>query len=80
MGGEEFVLLLPSTSIQSALIFAEKIREIVEKISFTRNFNVTISIGATEVTQDDTQDSLIIRADEALYESKRTGRNKVTFK
>ena len=79
-GGEEFVLLLPSTTIQSALIFAEKIREIVEKISFTRNFNITISIGASEVTQGDTQDSLIIRADEALYESKRTGRNKVTSK
>lgn len=79
-GGEEFVLLLPSTTIQSALIFAEKIREIVEKISFTRNFNVTISIGATEVTQADTQDSLIIRSDEALYESKKTGRNKVTSK
>ena len=79
-GGEEFVLLLPSTTIQSALIFAEKIREIVEKISFTRNFNITISIGATEVTQADTQDSLIIRSDEALYESKKTGRNKVTSK
>lgn len=79
-GGEEFILLLPSTNIQAALIFAEKIRKIVENLRFTKIFNVTVSIGATEIVESDNQDLIITRADEALYESKKTGRNKVTFK
>ncbi|HPJ88206.1 MAG TPA: diguanylate cyclase [Thermotogota bacterium] len=43
------------------------------------SINVTISIGATMARKDDTLEKLLKRADELLYESKRNGRNRVTF-
>ena len=83
-GGEEFAILLPETAVDGAKALAEKIRETIEKgrIRNTDNAdyvgNITISIGVAGWQIGESPDELIGRADEALYASKRGGRNRVT--
>ena len=79
-GGEEFVLLLPHTALDGGRIAAEKVRLAIatcDWTSLTPGFGVTASLGVAEATAHDTPSSLIRRADEALYEAKRSGRNRV---
>ncbi len=76
-GGEEFIVILPNTDIEKAEIVAEKIREAICKTKFEKVGRVTISIGVTQVTEDDDEDTVTSRVDEALYRAKNTGRNRV---
>jgi diguanylate cyclase len=82
-GGEEFVILLPDTRLQDAERVANHLRSgLATKQVTKRGTNetlgtVTISIGAAEYVHGEDSDMLISRADEAMYEAKRTGRNKV---
>lgn len=79
MGGEEFVVLFPNTSLRSTVEIAEKLRALVEKNLNTLNEKaITISIGITQIHKSDTEDSLYRRVDKLLYVSKRTGKNKVS--
>ena len=75
-GGEEFALLCPHTGLEDALTFAERIRKIVEEADFEIEQNVTLSLGVTICRENDTEETLLRRADAALYEAKRTGRNR----
>jgi diguanylate cyclase (GGDEF)-like protein len=82
-GGEEFVLLLPSTPKANARIVGEKIRRNVESYPFKGREaqprgKVTISIGISNFPEDGTDRSSLIQcADEAMYQAKDSGRNKV---
>lgn len=87
-GGEEFVVLLPDTEVASATLLAERIREAISATPFDLpsgdTVTVTVSIGISEVHPDpDDQDlktigdSLIARADVALYAAKSAGRDRV---
>ncbi len=82
-GGEEFVVLMPETDPQAALNAANRMRDIVEKTPFTINadgttIQKTISIGVSSLHPDgDSVETLLKRADEALYAAKNGGRNKV---
>ena len=80
-GGEEFILMLPGANVDEAYKVAEKIRKSVsEKVFFNEkgDFTTSISIGVTQVSPDDKEvDEIVARADRALYEAKRTGKNKV---
>ncbi|HET6371744.1 MAG TPA: sensor domain-containing diguanylate cyclase [Candidatus Polarisedimenticolia bacterium] len=82
-GGEEFVVLLPGTDKKGAMVAAEKIRRVVEEHPFANGSSqpggrVTISGGVATFPYDaSTMADLIRCADQALYEGKRSGRNKV---
>ncbi len=82
-GGDEFSVILPATSIANAVKVAEHIRESLSKNSLknkdTGNLigKVTLSIGASSWKEGEDEDALFARADEALFEAKKSGRNKV---
>lgn len=82
-GGEEFIFLFPKTSLTNLKVPLNKIREKIANIPFKfKNVRVpiTISIGATQLGNSDTQQSAVDRADKALYEAKHSGRNLVILK
>ena len=82
-GGEEFVIMLCDSNAQTASKIAERIRTSIENLDILydgQHLNLTISIGVAEYRPKDDQNAraLVDRADKALYNSKQTGRNKVT--
>jgi len=81
-GGEEFVVILPNTNEENALLVAERIREKIanEPISFNDlNVDLTISLGVALFGRDDTLDKLVDRADTFLYQAKNEGRDQVWY-
>lgn len=82
-GGEEFAIILPNTNLNGANFVAERLRSNFEKLVIKVNENegrkVTLSIGGVEYKKDMKLMEVINCADKALYHSKETGRNKVTF-
>lgn len=84
-GGEEFVVLLPETPLAGAIKVAEDLRAAVDALNFPHKYSavtdhVTISVGvaSNEVSQETAVDELLKRADDALYQAKATGRNRVS--
>jgi len=81
-GGEEFVAILYDISDKMTLFeIAEKVRKMIEASRLdevSQSLSVTISIGATCLSANDTPESIISRADALMYQSKRAGRNCVT--
>src|SRR5262249_44594487 len=76
-GGEEFVLVLVETDIDGAFDIAQRVRHVIATHRIGE-MAITISVGVTEVTRDDdSPDALLARADRALYQAKRAGRNTV---
>lgn len=76
-GGEEFLILLPSTTLEAALKLAELLRERTQKFPFSVVGTKTISLGVATFSQGDDEKSMISRSDEALYRAKANGRNRV---
>jgi diguanylate cyclase (GGDEF)-like protein len=80
-GGDEFVLLLPETDPTGAFVLAEKIRQEVAELAFNgfeRDVRTSLSIGVVAYPDDGkTADELMISADQAMYASKRQGKNRV---
>lgn len=77
-GGEEFIILAPETDISGALIHAERLRNEIEKYEFKTVGHITSSFGVTEFNAEkDTVETLLDRADKALYLAKEYGRNRV---
>jgi len=79
-GGEEFTLLLPNTNILETYNIVEALRIKIENVQFKLIGQKTCSVGITQFKNNDTLKAVLERADEALYESKNTGRNKVSVK
>ncbi len=78
LGGEEFAILLLNTEKTEALAFADKVRKTVEEMTFSVDCKITISIGVSSGNmQNATYDELYKKADLALYQAKRRGRNTV---
>jgi len=80
-GGEEFLIILPETSSEEAIKFAERIRSKIENNLFTHGnevFRVTMSFGvSTLIPSEISYENIIARADENLYRAKKGGRNRV---
>ena len=76
-GGEEFVLVLPNTTLEAALEFAERVRIRTESLRVPSGARITASFGVTQFKLEDEADSLLSRADSALYLAKEGGRNRV---
>ena len=83
-GGDEFTILLPQTSAQQAFVIAERIRENVAVLQVetdSGSFAVTLSIGVAEaiMSQDESVENVIRRADKALYAAKEAGHNRTVI-
>ncbi len=76
-GGEEFMVLLPESDINTAVKAAEKIRAIFEDTLFEKAGHQTVSIGVTQAKDGESADALCSRVDNALYQAKKTGKNRV---
>ena len=77
MGGEEFCILMPETSIDGAMEAAEKLRQAFAVCDCGDELRVTASFGVDEYRQGDSVESLLKRVDDALYQAKLAGRNRV---
>ena len=77
-GGEEFIILTPETNLSGALIHAERLRNDIEQYEFETVGHISSSFGVTEFdAEKDDVESLLERADKALYMAKEYGRNRV---
>lgn len=78
-GGEEFVLLMPETNLDNAMVATEHLRKAVEATEFHfrgSRVPITISCGVSEFGQGDSSEQVFERADKALYQAKNSGRNR----
>ena len=80
MGGEEFNLILPGVDSAGGLVAAERIRKAIEGVELEKIGHITASLGvSTYLEHSDDLDELLELTDQAMYESKRNGRNRVTI-
>jgi diguanylate cyclase len=79
-GGEEFVLVLPSTDIHGAVVLAKRLNKMVKDIRFNSihyMLQVTVSIGIAQIMENESVEQFIARAEKALLDAKNSGRDKV---
>lgn len=76
-GGEEFLIILPDTDLEAAQIVVERVRQAIEETSCTKLPKMTVSFGVAEYSGSMQATELLNRADKALYQAKRTGKNQV---
>jgi two-component system cell cycle response regulator len=82
-GGEEFIVILPETKREGALIVAERIRERFEAKAFSpapdETVHETLSVGITQYRPEEDMESFVHRTDSAMYDAKEQGKNRVVF-
>ncbi len=79
-GGEEFVVVLSNTEMEGAALLAERIRQTVESLLIYEDqfrVSVTVSLGVTQMQANDSVKQLFVHADQAMYQAKKNGRNRV---
>jgi diguanylate cyclase len=82
IGGEEFVLVMPDTELATALTLNDKLRKQLEDCNFHYDGHhcpISASVGIAEFIEGDEAESVMEKADEALYKSKNNGRNRCTI-
>jgi diguanylate cyclase (GGDEF)-like protein/PAS domain S-box-containing protein len=77
-GGDEFIVILPDTSLAEARQLAEKIRHGLENLQPVGDFQITMSFGVVQRFDEEQQTGLMARADQALYRSKIAGKNMIS--
>ena len=81
-GGEEFVIAYINSSFEDSLLTTEKLKDLIENDYILKDLNqgnITASFGLTTLKKDDKADDLINRADIAMYESKNSGKNRISI-
>jgi len=78
-GGEEFLVILPNTKLEMSKVIAERLRKYTQNHKFENIKSLTISLGVVEAQEDESENEVLKRVDSLLYDSKRSGRNKVSF-
>ena len=80
-GGDEFVLLMPETNVSQAAILMERLRRQINRVSIPKVGPITISCGVAQwsASPDESPAAIISRADQALYQAKQKGRNRVVI-
>lgn len=78
-GGEEFLIICPETSVEGAYKIADRIRVATERTQLIPDQQLTVSMGVTEFTPEDSVDDLLHRADKGLYHAKGEGKNQITI-
>lgn len=76
IGGEEFAVIAPDTDLEGAIQLAEKVRCKVEENTFAKNLKVTVSLGVSQLQENDDDNAIFKKADNALYLAKGNGRNR----
>ncbi len=76
-GGDEFVILFPETSVDGALLIANKILKNISNLTIGKKIRISASAGITEYMPDESPEGFIDRADKALYAAKSSGKNQV---
>jgi diguanylate cyclase (GGDEF)-like protein len=79
-GGEEFLVVSPETDLEQAYKLAERLRMTIAATAFSaeaQDISITVSIGVAQLQDDDSIETVISRADAALYQAKNRGRNRV---
>ncbi|MEK6917591.1 MAG: GGDEF domain-containing protein [Nanoarchaeota archaeon] len=74
-GGEEFFILLPETNLEKAKRLSSRLKSAIHSDSFLKKHNLNVSGGITQFKKNDSKKSFKSRADKALYEAKRNGRD-----
>lgn len=78
-GGEEFLIITPETSFENALILAEHLRVLVSKTDFEKIGSLTISLSVAQKLEEESTEDFLKKIDDLLYESKRNGRNMISY-
>lgn len=73
-GGEEFIVLIPETTLEGAIRFAERLRQLIQEV-----LSFTVSIGVAQYTPNETAEAWLARVDWALYQAKKEGKDRVRF-
>lgn len=76
LGGEEFMLLLPDTAADGAMVLAEELRTMIADAALVLDRQITISVGISSLNHGETIDEWMRRTDDALYQAKSGGRNR----
>ena len=79
-GGEEFIIICPKTNKKEAILLAEKIRNKISLHKFNKTGTITASFGVSSYKENESLDTVLSKADEAMYLSKYSGKNKVSSK
>ncbi len=80
-GGDEFIVILPETKLDDAVVVARKIKDKINSIKFKKNnieFKCSLSLGVTQVKDGDTVESVLDRVDQALYKTKKNEKGEIT--
>ena len=78
-GGEEFLIILPETTLSEAITLAEKLRSTIENHNFDTIMKLTCSFGIVNYEENDSCEILMNRVDKKLYKAKQNGRNRIEF-
>jgi len=78
-GGEEFLIIMPETTLVEAKVIANRVKNKVDRYHFEVVGHLTISLGLAELHKDETVDEILKRVDDLMYKSKEDGRNKLSL-